>query len=106
HTQHHDLSRFTQVITGWTNQVADVFDEQKIEVFEFPVRQVAFDHASVQMAGAAGGDLLYREMKPLQPVGIVFSLNIARQNGHAIMPRQGFESPLQKTGFAGTGRTY
>src|SRR5271157_1751229 len=66
---------------------------------------MTFDHASVQVASASGRDLLYRKMKSLQPVGIVFRLNIARQYGHTILPRQGFESALQKTGLAGARRT-
>ena len=51
-----------------------------------------------QVASAAGRDLLY-EVKPPQPVGIVFRLDIARQHRDAIVPRQDFESALQKGGF-------
>ena len=58
-----------------------------------------------QVASAAGRDLLYREVKPLQPVGMVFRLDIARQHRDAIAPRQDFESALRKGGFAGAGRT-
>src|SRR5208283_5252291 len=105
YAQHHDLGRFAQIITGWTNQVAHVFDEQKIEVFKLPIRQMTLDHASIQMASAASRDLLYRKMKALEPVGVVFRLDVTRQNSHAIMPWQGFEGAFQQTGFAGTGRT-
>src|SRR5208337_1626094 len=66
---------------------------------------MTLDHASVQVASPAGRDLLDRKMKSLQPVGIVFRLNIARQHGHTVLPRQGFESALQKTGLARAGRT-
>src|SRR5579864_5891640 len=75
--QHHDLGRLAEIVTGGTNQVADVFNQQKIEVFKTPVGQVALDHARIQVASTAGRDLLNREIKPLQPVGIVFCLNIS-----------------------------
>src|SRR5208282_6219247 len=76
--EHHDFGCLAEIVTGGTNQVAYVFDEQKIKVFKTPVGQVALDHACIQMTRTTGCDLLYRKIKSLEPVGIVFRLNVSR----------------------------
>src|ERR1035438_1254683 len=63
------------------------------------------DHASVEMAGAASSDLFYRKMKALEPVGVVFRLDVSGQNRYTLMSGQQFEGALEQGGFARPGRT-
>src|SRR5271167_2399281 len=53
HAEHNNLCRFSQVITGWTDKVTDVFDQQHVQVCEIPAGNRFFDHASIEMAGSA-----------------------------------------------------
>ena len=50
--QHYNLGGFTQVITGWANQVAHVFDQQKIEVFQSAYAHLMGRTTYEGMAGA------------------------------------------------------
>ena len=74
---------FAQVVAGGADQVADVFEEQNLEVFDGPVRQGALHHAGIQMAGAAGSDLAHGEAETGQAARVVIGLDIAGEHGDA-----------------------
>ena len=78
--EQYDLGVFPEIVTRGTNQVADVFDEENVDVIEVPVRERFGDHAGIQMTCAAGRDLLYRKAGAGEEAGVVFSLNVAREH--------------------------
>src|ERR1017187_6413458 len=56
HAQQHDFTGFAEIVAGGAHQVTHVFNEEKIDLREVPAIERAPDHASVQVAGAGGGD--------------------------------------------------
>jgi hypothetical protein len=94
--QHHHLCRFSKIIAGRADQVADVFNQQRIERLEWPVRERALDHPRIQVAGAAGGDLLHRKAKTGEPSRIVIRLDVTRQQSYALTRAEALERAFKQ----------
>jgi hypothetical protein len=73
----HDIAVLSQIETGRAHQVADVLDEQQIDVGEPDLVQSAVDHGRVEMAGVAGGDLDCRHALRANAPGIVLGREVA-----------------------------
>ena len=80
HAEQDDLRLFAEVVAGRANQIADVFDEQDVDVFQRPGCERALDHLAVEVADATGDDLLHRKAVACQPPRVVLGLQIAGQN--------------------------
>src|SRR5271165_5807250 len=103
--QQNDLCVFAEVVTGRANQVADVFDDQQVEVLQLPVFKMPADHLGVEVTGTAGGDLLHRKAELGQALGIVLGLQIAGKDGDASAFIHALEGPLQQGRLARAGCT-
>src|SRR5205823_14894869 len=94
-TEHDYLGCFAEIVARWTNQVADVFDEKQIDIFQLPVGKMALDHARIEMACATGCNLFHREAEAAEAIRIVFGLNVSGEHSHAPSLRQTFQRALQ-----------
>src|SRR5271157_1429199 len=101
--QQNDLCVFSEIVAGRTDQVADIFDNQQVEIFELPVFKVFTDHLGVKVAGAAGGNLLHRKSKPRQAFRIIFGLQIAGKHSNPRALVHALERALQQRGFTRAG---
>src|SRR5271157_183488 len=101
--QQNDLRVFTEVVAGRTDQVADIFDNQQVEIFELPVFEVLPDHLGVEVAGTAGGDLLHRKSELRQAFRVIFGLQIAGKHGDPRAFVHALECALQKGRFPRAG---
>ncbi len=104
-TENYDFRSFAQIIARGADQVADIFDQQQIDVFQRPVGKRSLDHAGIEMASPAGRNLFHGEAEPRQAHGVVFGLDIAGQHGDALVRRKAFERALQQTRLARARRT-
>ncbi len=94
---------FAKIVGGRTNEIADIFDEEKIEVVEIPAFQGALDHRGFEMAESAGGDLFHGRPAAGEADGVIFRGEIADQRRDAIFGPKKSESFLEKHGLAGAG---
>ena len=110
---HHPMI-FADAKLGGTDEIADVFDHEQIELRERQRRQRRSDHVRVEMTLAAearvGIDLHERDVKHREALRVVVPLNVAfddadarRLVGVRIEPCEG---SLEQRRFAGTGRTH
>src|ERR1039457_2395607 len=100
--QQHDARFFAQIVAGRAHQVPDVLDEQQVDRIRLPLGRRVGDHAGVQVAGAAGGDLAHREAVARQALRAVVRLYVAGRHGHAPPWFEGCQRALQQHGLAGT----
>jgi len=45
---------FSQIVGGWAGEIADVFDEQEIEVGKVPAFEAGLHHGGLEMTESAG----------------------------------------------------
>src|SRR5579883_2314341 len=105
HAQDHDLRGLAQVVAGRAHEVPDIFNEQDVEAGQAPVGQVPLNHARIEVAGAAGGDLFHGEPEALETGRVIFRLDVAGEHGHSRLARQGRQGAFQKSGLARARRT-
>src|SRR5437868_1499677 len=103
HAKHDDLCCFAEVVTRGTNEVAHVLDKEEVDLFEFPVGEMALNHPGIKVACAAGGDLLDWKAKAAQSIGIVLGLNVTGKDSVAFSSGKCFQSAFQKSGFSVPG---
>src|SRR5208337_3193931 len=63
------------------------------------VRERALDHPRIQVAGAAGGDLLHRKAKTGESSRIVIRLDITRQQSYALTRLEARERAFKQGGL-------
>ena len=97
--ENHKFCRFAQIVARRTDEVADVFDQQQIDVLQTPIEKGPFDHAGIEMACAAGGNLLHRKPKPGQPFRVVFRLDVPGENGHSFAVDRSFQGCVRAGWF-------
>ena len=88
--------------TAAMNHVADVLDEQQIEVVELPSGDRLGDHFSLEMAHRAGEDLANRCARHRETIGVVLGRKVARHRSHPDSGMECSHGPLQQLGLSGT----
>ena len=87
----HDAKVLAEIVRRRTDEVADVLDEQEIELLERPVGHGVFDHRRLEVAERAGRDLPDRRTAPGQALRVVVGREIADHRRHPVTlaePRQ------------------
>jgi len=79
----HQAKVLTEIKAGGADQISNIFDEKKIQIFERPAFKRSLDHAGIQMADGAGGNLLYHSPGPFQPCSVVLGCQISYEGGYA-----------------------
>ena len=92
----------SQIETCRAHQVADVLDEQQIDVGEPNLVQRAVDHRCVEMAGVAGGDLNCRHALRANAPGIVLGREVAFHDADAILRPQPANGGFEQRRLAGS----
>src|SRR6202007_1267647 len=75
--EQHDFRGLAEVVTGGANEIADIFHEEKAGSVKAQFGEMAVDHASVKMAGAAGDDLTNGKTEAGEAPSVVIGLKIA-----------------------------
>ena len=73
----------TQIETGRTHQVADILDEEDIQLVQRHPVEPALHQMRIQMAGGAGGDLVGRDAQCANPGRVVFGFEISLDHADA-----------------------
>ena len=68
---------FAEVIAGRADEIADVFDKEKIKGVELPSIERSFDHLGVEMADGSSRDLADVGCGALEAGGVIFSREIS-----------------------------
>ena len=95
---------FAEVVAGGADEVADVFDEEQVEVLEVPVFEGIVDHLCVEVAGGAGDDLLDGRSASSKSHGVVVGCEVSDESGDAeVMGAAHGERFFEEHGFARAG---
>ena len=78
-----EAQALAQIVGGRADQVADVLDEEEVELVERPAVERGLHHRGLEVADRAGRDLPHRRAAPRQAGGVVFGGQIAHQRGDA-----------------------
>ena len=74
HAEQNNFRSLAEIVLEGQTRLPTFSTMSSVELGEIPVGHVLFDHPRVEMAGAAGHNLLHRKSVLLQPDSIVFSL--------------------------------
>src|SRR5208283_3769172 len=99
HAEDNDLCRFSQVIAGGTDKVANIFDQQHVQIRQIPAGNRFLDHASIEMAGSARGYLQGGKTKTGETNRVVIRLNVAGEHGDSPRGSKSFKGALQQARF-------
>src|SRR3974390_197831 len=99
-TEKHDFRVLAEVVARRANEVANVLDEQQAGPVEPEFLQMAIDHASIQVARAAGNNLAHGKTEAREAPGIVVGLQVAGQDSNAAAGQEGSQGSLKKCGLA------
>jgi hypothetical protein len=99
----HEAEVFTEIIGGRADEIADVFDEEKIEAVEVPTFESGFDHGCFEMAEGAGGDLSHGRAATSEADGVIFRGQITDEGGHAKLRPEERECLLEERRLARAG---
>ena len=100
HRQDHDLRVLAQVEVGGTHQVADVLDDDQVELLERQRVDRALDHVALEVAGAAGVDLDRRDAVRLDLLGVDLARDVALDDRDAVAVAQGRDGGQDRRGLA------
>jgi hypothetical protein len=81
------------------NQVADIFDEDDIQIIKRQPAHPAMHQPGIEVAAAVGLQLHHRDAQARDPLGVVDGGDVALQHGTAQLGRQPRQQPLQQGGF-------
>ena len=79
--QDHDLGVLAEIEVGRAHEVADVLDDDEIELVERQRGDGALDHVALEVAGAAGVDLDGRDAVRLDLLGVDLARDVAFDDG-------------------------
>jgi len=93
------FAMLAEVEGGGAHQIADILDEQDVEIVEFEIVQRLVHHVRVEVTGGAGGDL----QRPATPcarirMGVVLGLQVAFDDADAEFVPQRVDRRLQQRG--------
>ena len=98
---------FAEIEGGRADQVADVLDEQEVDIVAahlfLKLVKTAMDHGSVEMAGAAGGQLDGRYAFCADSVGVPFGFDIPLDDTDPDFSLQGLDGMFEEGGLSGAG---
>ena len=81
--QHDDVGGLAEVVDGRTHEVADVLDEQVVEIAPRQVVQRVVHHRGVEVARRPGGDRFGANARRGEPPGVVVGRQIAGERADA-----------------------
>src|ERR1035441_2897715 len=101
--QQHDAQVLAQIVGGRTNEVADILDDQEVEVFQVKGLQGAAHHFRFEMADGAGGDLHDGGAGLAQPLRVVVGREVAYDHAGLQLRPQLPHALADKGGLARAG---
>ena len=104
--KHNHLVMLTQVERSRTDQVADILDQQQIQMIKIKRFGAMHDHMGVQMTPGAGVDLFDRNSGSCNSLRIIVGLLIPLDNGATEALFQVMQGFLKQGCLARTGRAY
>jgi hypothetical protein len=96
----HKPQLFAKVIARRTNEISNIFDEQKVNLVQLPALESLLDHLRVQMADGAGCNQTHLGRGALKASGVILCRKIADQSRDAIFASQSTKHLLQKRRLA------
>ena len=80
--EQHDIAVLTQIEGGRANEVADVLNEQDVDLMEVQLVQRGMNHVCIEMTGIAGCDLHCRGARGPNAPCIIFRFQVPLDHGH------------------------
>src|ERR1035441_1816476 len=101
--QQHDAQVLPQIVGGRTDEIADILDDQEVEVFQVKGLQGAAHHFRFEMADGAGGDLHDGGAGLAQPLRVVVGREVAYDHAGLQLRPQFPHALADKGGLARAG---
>ena len=95
-----------EVVDGGADEVADVLDEQIVELAPGKVVQRVVDHLGVEVTGRSGRDRLAPNARGPQPLGVVVGGEIAGERADAMPAAERARGRFEHRGLAGARRSH
>lgn len=89
-----------------TNKIADIFDEQHVDLVQRQVAQGAVNHPGIEMACISSGYLNDGNPMSANAPGIIIGFKVAFDDGDTALRRDGVDRRLEQRRLAGTGRRH
>jgi hypothetical protein len=90
----------------WTDEIANVLDNEQIEVVYGECLECAFDHARIEMAHGSGRDLMGANAERFNPLGIEVGLKIAFNDGDPQLSAKSVERSFEQRRLSCSGRRH
>ena len=98
-----DAEVFAEIVVGGADEIADVFDDEQVEVGEVGIFEGLGDHQGVEMAGAVGLELDGVDAEGADSVGVAFGFDVAFDDEDFALGGEAADGLFDEAGFAGAG---